>query len=196
MRLNEAGAYLRPLATGHGSGWNAAPHYDIQLGGIDGFVPVRMPMSDLETNYGYRDCWRTLGLGLMFSHGGALNSRFQAGRHEKTLLAVMLWKSRMVSHEPTDTQAEVRLMLLDARPSRCGSAKQLRWGETYSIDVMDGRWRFVTFRADLCEHVDAGADDLAPDYIPDAPESPPALWEHAGDPVLYETLADMSALLL
>ena len=134
----------------------------------------RMTVASTNQNYlrsGY------LGLGLLFSRGGFLTFLSQAGPAEKTLYAVPFYSHKRVQHPPEASYAVVCNLLEAAAWNRPGDAFLLKWGETYTLQYEpEVAGDLVHFRAEL--HVAAGED-------PEAPDSPPTLGPHDGDPLNF-----------
>jgi hypothetical protein len=153
-------------------------------------------LSTGTTNYNYFQS-QFLGMGVMFSRGGFITPVSQASPSEKTLWAVPLYQYKAVRHQPGASYDDIRLKL-DALPqwSPPGVQFKLRWGVTYTLTYDKHNVQAAVSAGVGEELVHIRADlHVAPGEYPEAPDSPPPLWPHNGDPVnFYGTSTRLAAM--
>ena len=150
--------------------------YDVFMGGLNGVPAALLPMSVMQTNENYI-IPHGFPFAMLFSRGGFLTDDAQAGRREKTLMAVFLRPLKVCAHPAGIGGGDLRRLLEDEEYLCAGNMVQLRWGHTFSVQMVFAgqRVRVLTLRAELCASVDVAEDGGAADLVPEAPDSPPPL---------------------
>ncbi len=151
--------------------------YDLFIGGRNGVPAALLPMSVMETNENYV-ILRGFPFATLFSRGGFLTNAGQAGKNEKTLMAVLLEPLKMCPHPPGIGGGELRTMLEGKALQPVGVVAALRWGHTFSFQK-EMSAQVLTLRAELCASWDVAEEGEPADLVPEAPDSPPP-FERAG----------------
>jgi hypothetical protein len=158
--------------------------YDVFVGGFNGVPAALLPMSVMETNENYI-VMPSFPFATLFSRGGFLTNASQAGKNEKTLMAVFLVPVKVCSHPAGTAGINVRAQLAGEGFQPVGHVAALRWGQTFTFQTA-ARPQVLTVRAELCASWDVAEDGEEPDLVPEAPDSPPP-FAGAGPVNFYES---------
>jgi hypothetical protein len=158
--------------------------YDLFAGGLNGVPAALLPLSVLQTNENYMVV-RSFPFAMLFSRGGFLTNASQAGKNEKTLMAVFLVPVKVCSHPAGIAGINVQAMLDGERFRKVGQVAALQWGQTFTFQTA-ARPHKLTVRAELCASWDVAEEGEEPDLVPEAPDSPPP-FTRAGPVNFYES---------